>query len=301
MQHFILAVLAFGASTTSAMAQRAADPLDATIETSDVEAFFRIYDAAGGRPSAAGLSAYVARQSPGVQGFIADRIVSADNLAAVIAAQPQVYADARACAERLGDVRQRVRAAFLALEALYPEADYPKTYLLIGAANSGGTANSEALMIGLEVVCRAGAPDDAALNVRLTHLIAHEMIHSMQRGFSGETVLSQSLTEGAAEFLAELISGRISNIHLNQWTQGREAEIERRFASDMESRDFSNWLYNGVGTQQAPGDLGYWVAYRIVRAYYESQPDKRRAIREILAATDAPAFLAASGWRPGAR
>lgn len=286
------------AFTTAAWAEPVDDPLNARIETSDVEAFFEIYDAASGHPNAHDLQAYVSTPSAGVRGFIPNRIESAEHLASVIAARPEVYASAKACAERLGNVRQRVRAAFLALEALYPEARFPDTYILIGADNSGGTANPDALMIGLEVVCRTDAPDDAELDVRLTHLIAHEMIHSSQRGFVGETVLSQSLNEGAAEFLAELISGRISNQHLITWTAGRERVFEERFARDMQSRDLRPWLYNGVGTYEAPGDLGYWVGYRIVRSYYERHADKRQAVSDILNGTDASAFLAASGWRP---
>ncbi len=298
-----IAATMVAAFAANASAQRAADPLDAAIETTDAGAFFRIYDAANGRPNAADLQPYIRNGSPGVQGFLEHRIVSAQNLAAVVAAQPQTYVDARACARQLGTVRERVRAAFLALEALYPEATYPQTYILIGAGNSGGTANENALMIGLEVVCRAEAPDPAALDARLAHLIAHEMVHSLQRGFTGETVLSQSLNEGAADFLAELISGRVANIHLADWTAGREAEIEQTFARDLNSHDLSNWLYNGVGTRDAPGDLGYWVGYRIVRRYYENQPDKRQAIRNVLLGTDARAFLNASSWRPadGAR
>jgi len=295
-----LPLLAIAALAAPAMAQRAADPLGAAIETSDVDAFFAIYDAAGGTPTAADLQAYVARTSPGVQGFIPDRIVSAERLAGVIARKPQIYADARACARRLGHVRERVRAAFLALEALYPAATFPQTYVLIGADNSGGTANDDALMIGLEVMCRADAPDSAPLDDRLTHIIAHEMLHSLQKGFAGETVLALSLSEGVAEFLAEMMSGRVSNIHLEAWTRGHEPEIEARFAQAMNGTDHSQWLYNGVGTPESPGDLGYWVGYRIARAWYDRQPDKRRAIADMLTATDAPAFLAASGWAPAA-
>lgn len=83
-----------------------------------------------------------------------------------------------------------------------------------------------------------------------------------------------------------------------EWTKGREADIEQRFAAAMDGKDFSAWLYNGLGAPEAPGDLGYWVGYRIAGAYYARQSDKRRAIADMLAATDARAFLAASGWRP---
>lgn len=301
MRVLLFGVLAWlGALGTPAFAQRVSDPLEAAISTSDVDAFFRIYDAANGRPSAEALQAYIDGGSVGVRGFIPNRIVSAENLAEAIAENPRIYADARACAANLGSTTQRVRAAFLALKELYPEATFPATYILIGANNSGGTANDTALMIGLEVMCRAGAPDAAPTDVRLAHIIAHEAIHSMQRGFADGNLLAQSLNEGAADFIAQLISGRTSNPQLHEWTRGHEAEIEQRFARAMYGRDLSGWLYNGVGTAEAPGDLGYWVGYRIVRAYYERAADKRRAIYDILKSTDARAFLRDSGWRPAA-
>jgi len=46
-------------------------------------------------------------------------------------------------------------------------------------------------------------------------------------------------------------------------------------------------------------DLGYWVGYRIAKAYYQRAADKQQAVREILEMSDPKAFLAKSGWRPG--
>jgi uncharacterized protein YjaZ len=63
--------------------------------------------------------------------------------------------------------------------------------------------------------------------------------------------------------------------------------------------DLSKWLYNG--TMDKPGDLGYWIGYRIVKSYYQHAADKRRALREILEMTNPKAFLATSGWYPGIR
>ena len=50
--------------------------------------------------------------------------------------------------------------------------------------------------------------------------------------------------------------------------------------------------------RRAAANLGYWVGYRIVRAYYQRMPDKRAAVREILEIRDPKAFLARSGWHP---
>jgi len=65
----------------------------------------------------------------------------------------------------------------------------------------------------------------------------------------------------------------------------------------MDKADLSKWLYNS--TPKKPGDLGYWVGYRIVKSYYQRAADKRRALREILEMTDPKTFLAKSGWSPG--
>jgi uncharacterized protein YjaZ len=114
-------------------------------------------------------------------------------------------------------------------------------------------------------------------------------------------VLQASLAEGGAEFIAELISGEVSNSHVAALAKGRELEIETAFVPDEDKTDLSKWLYNHPGTAEWPPDLGYWVGYRITKAYYQHAADKRQALREIFGMTDPKAFLARSGWRPGMR
>ncbi|GAH56694.1 unnamed protein product, partial [marine sediment metagenome] len=63
-------------------------------------------------------------------------------------------------------------------------------------------------------------------------------------------------------------AGEIGQSQLKAWTKGREAEIEAAFLGDKDKTDLSHWLYNGPGDAEHPGDLGYWVGYRIVKAYY---------------------------------
>jgi hypothetical protein len=41
----------------------------------------------------------------------------------------------------------------------------------------------------------------------------------------------------------------------------------------MDKSDLSGWLYNGMGSAEKPGDLGYWVGYRIAKAFYNRRPD----------------------------
>lgn len=270
------------------------------IRIEDVARFYRLYDAAGGKPSGEVLErGYIAAGGPGVRDFVPGRILSGERLAQRIGEKPEVYERARGCAAALSGAKARLEPAFRKLGELYPAARFPPVTVLIGRNNSGGTAAASGVLIGLEVVCATVQPDEAVED-RLVHLIAHEYGH-VQQGIEPQdpTVLEASIVEGVAELLAELTTGRIANHHLIAWTRGREREIGEAFLRDAASKDRSAWLYNGVGTAEAPGDLGYWVGWRIARNYYDRASDKRRALAELLTMRDPQAILAASGWKPG--
>jgi uncharacterized protein YjaZ len=161
-------------------------------------------------------------------------------------------------------------------------------------------------MIGLELLCATNLIDSGNVEDRFVHTVAHEYVHVQQvpalNDDDNPTVLEGSLIEGGAEFVGELISGSVSYTSLAQWTQGREKQIESAFVPDEDKKDLSDWLYNrkpDASPQDRPGDLGYWVGYRIVKSYYQHAADKRRAVADIIGMTDPKAFLAASGWYPG--
>ena len=97
--------------------------------------------------------------------------------------------------------------------------------------------------------------------------------------------------------MAERIAGGVSNVAIRATTEGREREIETRFAADVDKKDLSDWVDNT--TADSVGQLGYWVGYRIAKSFYQHAPDKRIALRELIQMTDAHALLARSGWSPG--
>lgn len=296
------AVLAVAAVIAAGPA-RAASPAP-EIQTSDVDLFYRVYDATHGAPTAQALqTGYLDAGSDQLREFVTLRIKSADKLAAAIAARREPYDRARDCMAVLPAVKTRLNEAFRKLADLDPEAAFPPVTILIGRGNSGGTTDPSGVLIGLEVGCSStwlqADPTD-----RLVHLITHEYGHIQQfaAGIAeseSDTVLKHSLEEGVAELVAELASGEVSNIHLQRWTKGRERQIDELFLADQDSTDLSHWLYNGVGTPEKPGDLGYWVGWRIAKAYYLKAADKRAALMTLLQLKDAKAILAESGWTPG--
>jgi len=294
-----------GAAWAMVAATASASPPQAVeIRTSDVTNFYRLYDAANGKPSANTLQEdYIDRGTEGVRQFIPYRIISGEALAKQIGKEELIYRQARSCMKVLPAVKTKLRASFRRLAALDPQATFPPVTIVIGRNNSGGTTGKSGVLIGLEVVCRSSwlQPN---LAERLYHLIAHEYGHveqspELDADSDNITVLKASLVEGVAELVAQLTSGQVSNVHLQKWTAGREKEIDQRFLDDANKKDVSAWLYNGVGTPEKPGDLGYWVGYRIAKAYYDKAADKRVALRTLLDLKDPEAILNDSGWKPG--
>ena len=283
---------------TASAASAAGDPFAAKVLTSDVDLFYQVYDAAGGRPTADQLQdGYLDAGSDAVRDFVPNRIVSALALARQIGEQPELYEQARVCRVALPGVERRMRSAYLAFQAILPEADLPDTTILIGRGNSGGTTSSKGVLIGLEVVCDPTLSAQS-LDTRLFHLVAHELGHTQQTEFDDDSLLALSLNEGVAEFVGELISGAPSYEEMFRKAEARAPEIEQAFAAEMFGTTTRRWLYNGQGTDEWPGDLGYWTGYRIARSYYDRAADKRAAVRAMLKGGNAKAFLEASGWTP---
>jgi hypothetical protein len=294
--------------TASAFLSPNAVPAAATraspqILTQDVDLFYRVYDAAAGHPSEAQLQHdYIDAGSDGLHQFVKVRNLSGESLVKALAKHPGDYSGAKRCVVGLDKVRRRVTIALRKLGSLYPEASYPPVTILIGRDNTGGATSAAGVLIGLETICRANWMEPN-IEDRLVHLIVHEYAHVQQPVAQTDdpntTVLLASEVEGGAEFIAELTSGSVSNTQLADWTVGREKKIETAFVADEAKTDLSAWLYNGPGTLQKPGDLGYWVGYRIVKSYYQHAPDKMAALRDIIQVRNAKAFLDKSGWYPG--
>jgi uncharacterized protein YjaZ len=212
-----------------------------------------------------------------------------------------MYADARRCMAVLPRVRVRVTAALHKLKELYPEASLLPVTIVVGRGKPVAIGDSrEGVEVGLESLCAVNWMNPNVED-RFVYSIAHEYGHVQQfLAFNNDehpTVLAGSLMEGAAEFIAEMTSGDISYSFFKQTTKGHEKEIETAFAADEDNAELSKWLYNG--TFEKPGDLGYWVGYRICKAYYQHAENKRRAFRDIVEITDPRLFLAKSGWYPG--
>jgi len=293
-------ILIFSIPFAAAMARSSSGP---EIRIADVDRFYALYDATGGKPNASQLQAYIDEGSEGFRTFAKMRNTTGERIAQAMEKQPEVFAQAKQCAAALPAVRTRLASALRRLKKLYPEASLPPVTIAVGRAKPVGTADTTGVMIGLEALCAADLMN-TAIEDRFVYVIAHEYVHVQQARFRAESgeesVLLASLIEGGAEFVGELTSGSISNKQLPPLVRGREKQFEAAFLVDADKlAQGSAWLYNHPGTAEHPADLGYWIGYRITKSYYRKAKDKRQALRDIIELRDPKALLAKSGWTPG--
>ncbi|QYE33548.1 hypothetical protein KZX46_01950 (plasmid) [Polymorphobacter sp. PAMC 29334] len=314
MLMWVAAVIA--AITSAGLAPPAADPLTVSVETADADRFAAVFDSANGRPTAEQLQhGYLDPGSYGVRVFTPDRIIDAYHLAEAVAKRPDFYARAiNVCLPVVKGTTAELRATYLAFRGLFPELPLPRFYLVVGADNSGGTAGPGAQVLGLETLCGlADTPEKLREIVR--GFYAHETVHTFQSAAGMEELddglLSSVLVEGAADFIATLVTGRQIDPARATWAAPREAELWQQFEADLATtrnmkwsarkpgtpaaESFNRWIGNyGSAPKGWPTEVGYWMGQRIWQRWYDRQPDKRAAMREMVALTD-PAGVFAQG------
>jgi hypothetical protein len=297
-----LVAAAIAALVSNAYGASASGSVAADIHIEDVERFYKIYDAANGRPTAEQLQReYIDVGSDGLRTLARLRNVTGARIAETLDRNPKIYSDARRCMAVLPRVKERVQLALGELRRLNPDARFPPVTVAVSRGKPAGVGYPDTgIQIGLEAVCAA---DFMNPNVedRFVHVISHEYVHVQQAPALASkedlTVLERAFVEGGAELISELISGLAGQAHFSALTQGREKVVETAFLADQDKIDLSAWFDNS--TLQKPGDLGYWVGHRIAKSYYQHANDKRQALRDVFQMTDAKAFLAKSGWHPG--
>lgn len=283
------------------------EPDGAKFVTSDVELFWSVYDQLPNAKDPIELltTKYLDSGTLGLQEFIPGRIMSAKNLYATIQKFPRYYAAIRPNTLKVATVEPQVRESFHKFKGLYDDAMFPDVYFVVGAMNSGGTSGSQGLLLGAEMHGMSpGVPTDELTPwvktvvkpyTILPNIIAHELIHFQQK-HDGKSLLAKSIHEGSADFLASLISDGNFNRVTYDYGYAHETELWKKFKSQMQGEDASEWLYGASQRDGHPADLGYFMGFRISQAYYNRAKDKKQAIRDILQVTDFQKLLDESGY-----
>lgn len=274
------------------------NPDQAKIHTTDIALFWKIFDQSSPKFSAETLQKnYLDAGSPGLKAFIPMRIESGKNLAKNIKQNLAYYQNIRASSLSIDDQRDMLQGYFSKLKKRYPAAVFPDVYFVIGAKNTGGTTFNGGLIIGAEMFGRETSDFKPRLNIELVNqVVIHELVHFQQNYAKDNTLLAQCIKEGAADFICELVTGSHANQTIYTFGDSHKKELWAEFQQNLDSSNWSPWLYRSKDKNR-PQDLGYWMGYQIVKAFYERMEDKEKAVFDILNIKDFKNFLQISGYQ----
>jgi len=304
MIHKVFLVALGVAAIYSNGASQNKDPLKTEIVTADIANFWAAFDAAKPefKPEIF-QKLYIDKGTKGLRDFTKLKIKNSENLARAVSSHAKYYESIRKSTDSINGMGDQIRRSLARLKDLYPRAIFPPVYFVVGALSSGGTASKSGLLIGAEMYGLTDQTPREELNAWLNsvikpvwdvpHIVAHELVH-FQQNYDGRDLLSACIKEGAADFIAELISGKHINGLVHDYANAHEEELWLEFKLKMSGKDWNGWLYSSTG--ERPNDIGYWMGYQITKSYYEQVSDKVKAVDDILNIRDFDEFLAQSKY-----
>jgi hypothetical protein len=298
----VLALVVIAPRAATAQHSFTRDPAQVPLMVDDLHRLAAVLRSleAGGDTLAVLQRDYLDAGSAGLREYAARFELTAPSLAAALRRHPAAYADLDGLAASILAREGALRAGFARLLEIFPGTVFPPVWFVVGHMGAGGNASEVGALIAAE---RYLGNVDAVVPLAL-HELAHfqsgmvQGVETYTRIFGPDrSLLALALREGTAELIAELTTGAHTNPAAAAYGEPREAELCRRFRAEMHGRDTGEWMYVRPAGG-APADLGYWIGYRVARAYLERASDRERAIREMIALTDFEGFLEASGYCP---
>ncbi len=274
------------------------NPDSLRVEWADVDRFWRTYDqlaTAGSRADSLALveTQYLAPATPGLRTYVAAAHASAADFLAAWRTHRRYLAAIRPATQRIGSQKAAILRAARQLKRAYEASTFPDLYFAIGKFEVGGTSFGNLLYVGAELKCAPPAPPLAELRpdlrggvspvAALPTVCLHELVHGQQQLRNARTNLDGALLEGAAEYVAFRLSGRLGSGEAFAYGRRHEAELRRQFAREAQQPLVAKWFLTSADPATGqPGALGYFIGFRICEAYYAQARDKRAALRDII-------------------
>ncbi|MDX1705565.1 DUF2268 domain-containing putative Zn-dependent protease [Pseudidiomarina sp.] len=303
MKKLIVSLL-FGATLVSGYESDSGQSQD-LYHFSDAVRFAELLQSSAELPDAEAIqTAYLDHATRGVEIFTPNRIENAKNLHAELHRNPEAYLHAvERCLPAVKALEAEAVDVLRRAAELLQQKEVAPIYMVFGAMNSGGTAGPDGVVIGLEVACQEVQNLDEA-NALIANLVAHEIVHVYQiRNVSSElasmrpTVLSQSLVEGLADYIAVRLQGKSTQSEAERYDYvvQHEAELWHEFSAQLDSHTLQPWMYQRQ-VEGRPADLGYSIGRRIVEAYVANSVDEAAALKELLSFSDPHEIVRKSGY-----
>lgn len=286
------------------------DPANMQVLTSDIDNFWKIFDRIG-KPGSDKLlmNEYIMKGSQGLRTFFEVRMgLRVTNIIETITKRRKYFESIRPVTQQLYTFKPRMIEAARKLKELYPAAIFPPTTFTIGTFGAFGTADGgSGQLVGAEFLCdtnnvvkdELGDWEKTVISdtSRILGILIHELIHVEQQTGSSNTLLAKAINEGSADFITQLVLGYNLNSRIHVYGNAHENWLWEKFKEQMDGDNTDEWLYNGMNAKDdRPGDLGYYMGYKICEAYYNKATNKTQAVKEILNIQDFKKFLEESAY-----
>lgn len=276
---------------------------DRYIDTSDVQLFWTAYDKVKSTNDTLEQvklinELYIEKGSEGLEAIMEARRYTAQSYVTAINHYPQYWESVRPNTLTAAGYAEAINQGIEELRKLYPPLKPAKIYFTIGALRTGGTTLADKVLIGTEIALADSSVVTSELETDLPHLPnyfrtnkpeksivfnnVHEYVHTQQKTTIANSLLSRTLIEGSAEFVAEKALNTISPTASVVFGKNNDQKIKEVFVKEMFTQFEIMWFWSNANNQFGVGDLGYYVGYAICKSFYENATDKPLAIQSMI-------------------
>jgi len=253
--------------------------------TTDLDNFWQAYDSIRLTNDTAKQVDYIQRlyinkASEGLQAFMRNKDGLDKKWVALVKNDPAFWDSIRQKSALLKNNLPALEGYINYYSTIYPALKPSNIYFLAGIRQQGGTIRNNMSLIGTEVVLT----NPASLPVGWLQMCMHEYTHTQQKrpDFQKIDVLTSAIREGACDFMAELILKTPFKAVYMDYGNKHQAEVLEMFKKDMLTTNNDKWVSTGNESGMPAPDLGYFVGYKICKAYYDKAADKQQAIKDII-------------------
>jgi hypothetical protein len=293
------------------------------VVTYDIDNFWAAYDKITATKDSAQQYAFINKMflekgSKGLKGIMRARRYTAKSYINAINNHPMFWKSIRANTMKAKELAKDLVLNISKIKNIYPDLEPAKIYFTIGAFKTNGTTTNGMVLIGSELALADKNTETSEFSKQFSHLSSyfasnpienivflntHEYVHTQQSTTIGYNLLSQTVLEGVAEFVAVKALGTPSKAPAMVFGKQHEPAVRDSFLKEMFSDNYDNWLWNDFENIFKMRDLGYYVGYAICEKYYDLAPNKKQAIKEMIEldynnSTDLEQFVDKSGYFP---
>jgi hypothetical protein len=178
----------------------------------------------------------------------------------------------------------------------------PKIFLLLGDLGTGGTISGNNIFVCWEMLANKQADKselpkylrDITERADLITYIAHETVHTLQKGFPfydlfgmikhrRNSLLHACIVEGSADYITHYLFGINLNQGVHDIANPQKDLLWEKFNESIKNRpfEFGDWLYSFIPKDGSPPDLGYFMGFLICESYVAWSSEKNKALNDL--------------------